>query len=134
MGFKNNVYATIFQTKNAQKPVDIHEKYASAFITIYKKNSLTNQREKDFSGWIRFIGRAFEKIKNIEITDKTRIRLLEVEVTNRYNAETNQAYTNFICWDFEIEGNVKLANPNQVNVENADKPFDPLDDNSDLPF
>ena len=134
MGFKNNTYATIIQTKNAQNPVQIYEKYATAYITTSKKNRLTNKREVDFSGFIRFIGMAFEKIKNIEILDKTRIRLTEVEVTTRYDIQKQQNYTNFICWDFEIDGKVKTTNTNEVDVIDEEKPFDPLADNSDLPF
>ena len=134
MGFKNNTYATIFQPRNSKTPIDIHEKYATAYVGIFKTNRLTNLKEKDFSGWIRFIGRAFERIKNIEVVDKMKIRLLEVEVTSKYNAETNKSTTVFICWDFDVKGNVKLANNNKVEVESADKQFDPLDDNSDLPF
>lgn len=113
MGFKNNAYATLWANKKTQKVVDLHEKYAELQLTTSKKNQATGKLETDFSGKVRFIGKAFEQVSKLLLQEKDRLKLLEVETTNKYDATTKTTYTNFVCWDFECIDNVKPNN----NVE-----------------
>lgn len=134
MGFKNNCYATIWANKNTQQIVDKYEKYAIVSITTSKKNASTGNYEKDFSGKVRFIGNAFTKIKELQLAEKDRLKLLEVETTNKYDKEAGQNYITYICWDFEIVSTQKPSEPNKVDIIGSDNsdPFDP--DDSSLPF
>lgn len=134
MGFKNNCYATIWANKNTQQIVDKYEKYAIVSITTSKKNASTGNYEKDFSGKVRFIGNAFTKIKELQLAEKDRLKLLEVETTNKYDKEAGQNYTTYICWDFEIVSTQKPSEPNKVDIIDSDN-SDPFDsDDSSLPF
>ena len=104
-------------------------------ITTSKKNTSTNQYEKDFAGKVRFIGNAFTKMKDTQFAEKDRIKLLEVETTNRYDKESGQNFINYICWDFEIVNNQKPSEPNKVDIIESDNndPFGNADDDN-LPF
>ena len=135
MGFKNNAYATLWANKSTQVVVEKYEKYAVASITTSRKNTSTNQYEKDFAGKVRFIGNAFTKIKELRLAEKDRIKLLEVETTNRYDKESGQNFINYICWDFEIVNNQKPSEPNKVDIIESDSndPFGNADDDN-LPF
>lgn len=134
MGFKNNCYCTCWADRVTKEVVGMSEKYAEVMVTISKKNA-EGKYTSDFTGRVRFIGKAFEKIRNLSLTEKSRLNLLEVEVTHRYDKEKQKAYTNFICWDFEPVESVK-AKPKQTEVvENSTtEGYAPLDDFADLPF
>ena len=135
MGFKNNAFATVWANKNTSVVVEKYEKYAVASITTSKKNTSTNQYEKDFAGKVRFIGNAFTKIKDLQLAEKDRIKLLEVETTNKYDKESSQNYVNYICWDFELVNTQKPSEPNKVDIieSNNNDPFG--NDSEDmLPF
>lgn len=134
MGFKNNSFATLWNIdKNAQKLMEISEKYADIRISISKKNN-KDEYETDFSGRVRCLGKAFEKIKELSLKEKDKIKLIEVETTAKYVKEKQQSYTNFLCWDLEII-DPESKPPRQPDiVDNPElTPFDPIDDDR-LPF
>ena len=135
MGFGNNKFATLWANKSTQVVVEKYEKYATASITTSKKNATSGNYEKDFAGKVRFIGNAFTKMKDTQFAEKDRIKLLEVETTNRYDKESGQNFINYICWDFEIVNNQKPSEPNKVDIVESDNndPFGNNDDDS-LPF
>lgn len=134
MGFKNGCICTLWKNKSTQNIIDKYEKYAVLSISTSKKNLSTGQYDHDFSGKVRFLGKAFTKIKDAELAEKDKLKLLEVETTNRYDKESNRNYTNYVCWDFEFAGETKPIEPNKVDIVEGDggDPFDNLGDN--LPF
>lgn len=90
MGFRNNAYAKVWKSEDKGN-------YSVVELSTSKKNKQTDQYETDFSSkFVRFIGKA-----HVDISDGARIKLTEVEVTNSYNKETKQAYTNFLVYGFE---------------------------------
>lgn len=134
MGFKNNCFATAWTNKATNKVIDKFEKYAEVQLTTSKKKD--NTYETDFSGKVRFVGKAFTAIKDIELAEKDRLKLLEVEVTNKYDKDRRTTYTNYVCWDFECVNEPKKSAPQQPEVVGEMTPLDDMfDDNlGGLPF
>ncbi len=132
MAFKNNCVATLWKVdKENGKVVDIHEKYADISISTSKQNRDTAKYETDFAGKVRLLGQAFDKIKQINLTEKDKIKLINVEVNNKYDASKRVTYTNYICWDIEVFDH-KDKRPKPVEVVESDNAFDINSD--DLPF
>ena len=72
MGFKNKCYVTVWNDKETGKVVQVFDKYATATVSTSKKNpNAKNGYETDFNGRVRFIGRAFEKIRTLALPRKT---------------------------------------------------------------
>lgn len=137
MGYKNNCFATAWTDKQTQKVVNIYDKYAEVLMTTSKKNAnARNGYETDFSGRVRFIGRAFEKIRTMALAEKDKLKLLEVETTSRYDTQKQRQFTNFICWDFEPADGKPTAPRQPEVIERNDKGTYSLGDISDdmLPF
>ena len=124
MGFKNQCFCTVWTNKFTNKVIDKYEKYAEVSITIRKKKD--NGYETDFSGKVRFVGKAFQIIKDIELAEKDRLKLLEVEVTNRYDKQRQTTYTNYICWDFECLNDVKQSAPQEPEVIGELQPLEDM--------
>lgn len=135
MGYKNNCFATCWTDKQTQKVLNIYDKYAEVLMTTSKKNAnARNGYETDFSGRVRFIGRAFEKIRTMALAEKDKLKLLEVETTSRYDTQAKRTYTNFICWDFEPAESKNTA-PRQPEVIEQRGSFQALGDiDGELPF
>lgn len=134
MGFKNESFGTLWNIdRDAKKLIAFADKYADIQVSISKKNS-KGEYETDFSGRVRCLGKAFEKIKEFELREKDKVKFLQVETTNKYVAEKKQTYTNYICWDLEVL-EPKDKTPRQPDVvDNPEMtPFDPIDDDN-LPF
>lgn len=137
MGFKNGCYVTCWADKQTQKVVTLYEKYAEVQVSTSKKNAnARNGHETDFSGRVRFIGRAFEKIRTMAIADKDKLKLLEVETTNKYDAQKQRSFTNYICWEFEPAESKNTAPRQPEVIERNDNGTYSLGDmnDADLPF
>ena len=128
MGFKNGAYCTVWNTKTENKVVVAKEKYAEVNLTISKKKQ-DGTYETDFESRVRFIGKAFNKIKDLALEEKDKLKLTEVETTYKYNKEAQKPFWSFVCWDFETVDPVKKEMP---KVEVVDLP--PLDVDDSLPF
>lgn len=128
MGFKNGCFCTLWNDRNSKTPVVMSSKYADVNLSISKKNQEGNY-ETDFTSKVRFIGKAFNKIKDLNLQEKDKLKLLEVESFFKYDKDKKQAFANFICWDFETTESVKKEMP---KVEVVDLP--PLDPEDGLPF
>lgn len=99
MGFRTNAYATVW---NVEPVSDTRTK---ARISISRKNKQTGEYETDFSGFVDFIGTAAAK-KSACLKEKDRIRLGEVDVTNKYVQEKNITYTNFKIFSFDTQAEI----------------------------
>lgn len=97
MGFRNGAYARVWS-------VNDNGNYSTANITISKKDKDSDQYKVIFKdGFVRFIGKAHEKMKTLQIGEKgASIKLTECDVENNYVADTKTMYTNYAVFDFEI--------------------------------
>lgn len=94
MGFRSGSYAKVWRFEDKGN-------YAIVEISTSKKNKQTDQYETDFnSKFTRFIGQAHTDI--LALQDGVKIKLGEIEVTNSWNKETKQGYTNFLVYTFEV--------------------------------
>lgn len=134
MGFKNGAFATLWNVdKENNKLINFYEKYADISVAISKKDKADDSYKTDFSSRVRCIGKAFETLKSVQLAEKDRIKLLEVEVTNSYDKDKKVLYTNYICWNLEPAGNVQKLAPQQPEVIGDMQPLDDMD-SSGLPF
>lgn len=135
MGYKNGAFCTVWNNKETKTVVQLFEKYAEVTISTSKKKP-NGQYETDFNGKVRFIGKAFEKIRTMALAEKDRLKLLEVETTNSYDKAKQRLYTNHICWDFEPAESKNTAPRQPEVIERNDKGTYSLGDvnDIDLPF
>lgn len=123
--FANNNYAKVWKIfpKNEKD-----QKYTSVQLSTSRKQKDGNYKT-DFSGYVRMIGDAEEKAKELEAQD--RIKLLKTGVTNFYNKEAKKKSADqFICFDFDFVNEQKQAEANGA----SDNDFVPLPEDEKLPF
>lgn len=132
MAFKNGCYATLWNMeKDKEGVINMYDKYAEINITTGRKNK-DGKYTTDFSGRVRCLGSAYETISQLELKEKDRVRLLEVECTNKHDKEKGKTYTNFTCWSLELVEK-KKATPKQPEIVGEAPVFDAIDPD-DLPF
>jgi hypothetical protein len=132
MGFRNGCYATAWTDKQTNKVLNVFERYAEVQITTSKKKQ-DGTYETDFSGRVRFVGKSFEKIRRVDLREKDRLKLLEVETCNRYDKEKKRSYDTFIVWEFETAESRQPTAP-QTEVVGGRKMESIGDIDAELPF
>lgn len=90
MGFRKDAYATIWE-------LDRKEKFTNVKLSTSRKNKETGQYKDDFSGYVRFIGKAHDLAANLQVRD--RIQIDSCDVTTNYDKEKEKRYTNFLVFD-----------------------------------
>jgi hypothetical protein len=95
MGFKVGAIATVWK-------VNEKEKYSNIQISTSRKDRNTNEYKTDFSGFVNLVGEAHHKVN--QLSEKTRIKILDCEVTNDgYDKEKKAPTPNrFVIWNFEL--------------------------------
>lgn len=127
MGFRKESYATIWSVES------VSDTLTKARISISRKNKQTGDYDTDFSGFVSFVGTAAAK-KAACLKEKDRIRLGDVDVTNRYDKDKNVTYTNFKVFSFETQGELN-GNSQQADTPTPNTPVDEGEvDDSRLPF
>lgn len=127
MGFRKESFATIWSVEPVSDTV------TKARISISRKNKQTEDFETDFSGFVSFVGTAAAK-KAACLKERDRIRLGDVDVTNRYDKEKNTTYTNFKVFSFETQTKID-GNSHQVDTPAPEMTVDEGEvDDSRLPF
>lgn len=124
--FANNNYAKVWKIFPKEKK---DQKYTMVQLSTSRKDKNSNTYTKDFSGFVRLIGKAEEKAAELEAEDK--IKLLMVGVTNSYNKDTKKTFTTYVCFDFEFDNEQKQT---QVNGGVDADGFMELPDDAKLPF
>ena len=122
--FANNNYAKVWKIYPKEKK---EQKYTVVQMSTSRKDKKTKEYSTDFSGYVRLVGAAEEKAKELEAQDK--IKLLTVGVTNSYDKENKKTYTQYVCFDFEFDNSQKQAETSGSAGEWAE-----MDDNAKLPF
>lgn len=124
MGFRKDSFASVW---GDARPVS--GTLTRRRITISRKDKQTGEYVQDFGGFVSFIGTACAQ-KALKLKERDRIKLGDVDVTNRYDKEANKEYTNFNVYSFE------LANSGSDHVqpsrEQPDSGYD--DSDGELPF
>lgn len=95
MGFRTGSYATIWDVTPKTDQV------TSVRLSISHKNKDTQEYEQDFSGFVSFIGTA-TALRAASLKKGDRIKLNDIDVSVVYNKETEQRYTNFKCFSFDV--------------------------------
>lgn len=127
MGFRKEAFATIWSVESTSDTL------TKARISISRKNKQTGEYDTDFSGFVSFVGTAAAK-KAAGLKEKDRIRLGDVDVTNKYDKEKNVTYTNYKIFSFETQNEIDGASRNIESPE-PKKPVDDGEiDDDRLPF
>ena len=127
MGFRKEAFATIWSVESTSDTL------TKARISISRKNKQTGEYDTDFSGFVSFVGTAAAK-KAACLKEKDRIKLGDVDVTNRYDKEKGITYTNFKIFSFDTQdksddNNAQAETPTpQMSVDDGEV------DDSRLPF
>ena len=127
MGFRKEAFATIWSVESTSDTL------TKARISISRKNKQTGEYDTDFSGFVSFVGTAAAK-KAAGLKEKERIRLGDVDVTNKYDKEKNVTYTNYKIFSFETQNEIDGGSRNTESPE-PKKPVDDGEvDDDRLPF
>lgn len=122
MGFRKDSVATVWEIKPRT------ESLVTARVSISRLDKKTNEYVQDWGGFVAFIGTACAN-KALQLKANDRIRLGDVDVVNKYDAEKKVTYTNFNIYSFEMAKDGK----NGSSEPKGGKPGE--DDVSDnLPF
>ena len=95
MGFRKDSYATVWEVSR------ISDTMTKGRISISRKDKNTGEYVQDFGGFVAFCGTACAR-KALALKEKDRIKLGDVDVSNRYDKEKNTTYTNFNIFEFEM--------------------------------
>lgn len=127
MSFANGKLAKIWEIKPK-------ENYTEVKISTSRKEPNSDDYIQDFGGFVRFIGKANDKIKKCNGTEN--IKLISVETTNRYDRAKATMYTNYACFDFEVYTPLNQPKKENSNTQGqTDNNTPPLsDDDPPLPF
>ena len=121
--FANMNYAKVWKIYPPEKK---DQKYTKVQLSTSRKQK-DGSYNTDFSGYVRLVGQAFEKSKELEAQDS--IKILKCGVTTSYDKANNKNYETFVVFDFEF------ANKNkQKEVEGDGSDFMTLPDDAKLPF
>ena len=128
MGFRNGAWATVWEVKNGAG------NYTDVRLSTSKKNKQTDQYETDFSGFVRLVGEAHTNAAALH--EKSRIKIGDCDVTNRYSKEKQETYTNFVVFSFEnmTENGQNTQKNDQKPESNASFMDIPNGLDSELPF
>ena len=99
MGFRQGSFCTCWQITPGPG------NFTKVRLSTSRKNKETGEYEQDFSGYVMMIGHAHAKAQKLK--ERDRIRLGEVDVSNRYDKERQKEYTDFKCFDFEMADEVQ---------------------------
>lgn len=94
MGFRSGVYATVWEVSPVKDTV------TRGRISISRKDKRTDEYVTDFSGYVAFAGTVAAS-KALSLHERDRIKLGDVDVTNKYDKDKKVTYTNFNVFSFE---------------------------------
>lgn len=125
MGFSVGSYAKIWRIENKGS-------YYQAQMSISKKNRDTGEYEDVWrNNFTRLVGDAAKKAE--QLNDGARIRILNCDVTNKYDAQQKKEYTNYTIFDFE-SADKNTAKPSAGKSSAKSKKPAENNEDDDLPF
>ena len=103
MGFRTGAFAKVWEVK------PMSDTSTKIRISVSRKNKRTEQYEQEFSGFVMAVGTAAAS-KALKLKEGDRIKLGDVDVTTKYDAEKKITYTNYKMFSFEdANGNSSSA-------------------------
>ena len=102
MGFRKDAWATCWDVEPKSDTL------TNVRISTSKKDKQTGEYNQDFSGFVAFVGTVAAK-KAAALKEKDRIKLGDVEVTTKYDSEKKITYTNYKCYNFELQNEGESA-------------------------
>lgn len=112
MGLRNGAYAKIWEHKPGKG------NYEDVRLSISKKNKTSGEYEEDFSGWVRFVGAAKEKIASAG--ESPRFKIVECDVSNKYDPTTKKTFWNAVVFNVEdIESKNNTSTPKPAVSDDA---------------
>ena len=115
MGFRSNSYCTVWSVET------VSDTLTKARISISRKNKNTGEYEQDFSAFVSFVGTA-AAAKAAKLKEKDRIKLGDVDVSNRYDKEKQREFTTFKVFSFEKEDDAPSAPANKMSLVDDGEP------------
>lgn len=125
MGFRTGAFAKVWEVK------PFSDTSVKLRLSVSRKNKQTGEYEQDFSGFVNAVGTAAAK-KAASLKEGDRIKIGDVDVTTKYDAEKKTTYTNFKMFSFELDDGGPAPKSNntepQPSVDSGEV------DDSRLPF
>ena len=109
MGFRTGAYAKVWEVK------PFSDTSVKLRLSVSRKNKQTGEYEQDFSGYVNAVGTAAAK-KAACLKEGDRIKIGDVDVTTKYDAEKKVTYTNFKMFSFELDGDTTAPKSNNIAV------------------
>lgn len=127
MGFRTGRFATVWEVKPYSATM------TKVKLTTSVKDKQTGQYETDFSGYVAFVGSdAASKAKGLH--EKDRIKLGDVDVTTKYDKEKNITYTNYACFNFELQESQQAQQTQRQVAEGNSEAIEEVISEENLPF
>lgn len=126
MGFRKDAFATVWSVEQ------VSDTLTKVRISISRKNKQSGEYETDFSGFASFVGTAAAKKASL-LKERDRIKLGDVDVTNRYDKEKNTTFTNYKVFSFEEQNGTQGQQARQTSEPQPTVDDGEMDD-SRLPF
>lgn len=96
MGFRKDAWATCWSAEVKSDTL------TQVRLSTSRKDKQADEYVQDFSGYVAFVGTVAAK-KAASLKEKDRIKLGDVEVTTKYDADKQKTYTNFKCYNFTTQ-------------------------------
>lgn len=126
MGFRTGAYAKVWKVE------PFSDTSVKLRISVSRKNKQSGEYEQDFSGFATAVGTAAAK-KAACLKEGDRIKLGDVDVTTKYDADKKVTYTNYKIFSFEVDSGDNAAAPARAAEPQPAVDSGELDD-SRLPF
>ena len=85
-------------------------------LSVSRKNKQSGEYEQDFSGFVNAVGTAAAK-KAGSLKEGDRIKIGDVDVTTKYDADKKVTYTNFKMFSFELDGDTTAPKANNTEPQ-----------------
>lgn len=125
MGFRTGAYASVWDV------TPVNDRNTKIRISTSNKNKTTGQYEQDFSGFVLCLGTACAA-KAAGLTKGARIKLGDVDTTNRYDSEKKITYTNHKMFSFDVMDSSGGNNDQPETKHDVDG--GEIENSKDLPF
>ena len=126
MGFRKDTYAKVWEV------APVSSACTKVRLSISRKNSKTGEYEQDFGDYCLFCGTAVAA-KALKLKKGDRIKLGDVETTNRFDKQAGVKYYDCKVFGFEVEGAAGGGNSRPATRRADPEPEEDPDD-PDLPF
>lgn len=128
MGFRNGAFAKVWDVTPGEKTVKLR-------ISVSRKNKQTGNYEDDFSGFVTCIGTATVQ-KAYKLNKGDRIKIVDCDVSTKYDAAKKVSYTNFKIFNFDTVdgtgGKTSDTAEHQIEVDSGEVSEDSTE--KKLPF